>query len=397
MKDFEKTKAEIIRRGEIMRVERKARTRRIAAVSAVAAALALAAGITAFAVSRTSQPTAPSNAVENADTTAPQAIDAPEAVGSGVLENDPGTNDDQNPKGGGSGPRNCGRHNPAYHMADIDFYLFLETERGSNPHETMDEVNEWLDGLANNGAVPECQRPDENILNFIEHFNVTREEFADYLARYYNCTRYDYDLDAIFGDDTDALNEWIEMSEADSASRVPYKQKNVFRFCKASLLNSVIWSDKYFDKWQDYFVSTATDEFVDYVPDQNPDRIPADEVKTLLPIDPYDEAERAVSDYSFIPRSDFGGIDPFGSAYDYLSVAQIVRDIGLTKEDAEYYFNVGYATALDEHGDLYTDTSDCWRVDFDKLFSDLDYYADLLGTPGFEYAYQVDELYLIKD
>jgi len=381
MKDLEAVKAEIMRRSEIMKTEKKARVTRITAIAATAAAVVLAVGIIAVTAHRdaTNAPSDLPGVIESTDTAAPQQI----------------RNDPPLPNGGG-GPDVCGLHNPAYHMADVFKEGLLHLELGLDYGQASQAVEEWLAGLSNDDPDPECLRPDCNVLNFIEHFKITREQFEDYLARNYYLTRYYFDLDAIYGDDPEALQAWIGMSETESASRIDYKQRNVFTFCKYELVSSVLFCDKYFDKWQDYFVSTATDYWLDYTPGADPSRIPADEVRALLPLDPYDEEERSIANYSFTVRDEYGGLDYGGGAFGSLTIAGIVHDIGLAKEDAEYYFKVGFSTATDGHGEPYRDTSDCWRVDFDKLYANLDYYADLLGAPGYEYPYLVDAEYLIK-
>ena len=404
MRDFEKTKAEIIRRSELMIAEKKARARRIAAFSAVAAAIAAAVAVVAVAGTRppVGAPTNPGmaqitdaakreieaadtdapEAVENTQTEAPDVIEITETAGREELKNDPSN-------GMGGGGNVCTVHNPAFHAS---IFLLLQ-EKGY----TSEDLGEYYETVGYRNYDPEtgCTEAGSSVIAIMEYFGITRADIEDYLARNYYLIDYYYDLDAMFGGDESAFEKWRDMSWEESLRLADYDKKRFIYSYNYMLVRLTVMLERYYDKWPEYFEQRTVDmsEYEGVRNSMSPEEfdrlIPRtpEEHRALLPLDPseFNDVLRADTDFSPIEKykTDQG-------VFTSLSIAKTVRDIGISREDAEMIFE---ATQKIYNFDRET----VWRVDFDKLYSNLDYYASLLGTTGYEYPYLVDELYLIKD
>lgn len=261
----------------------------------------------------------------------------------------------------------CGVHNPAYHFS---FLAPLLRSKGLNDED--DEALQYFYSCKSdkNG----CPFPLANIREEIKYFNLTREEVEDCLNTTYYDINYYYDVDALFEEDYDKIREWAEMSFKESTEKAHWEDKLVIHGLRRDLERIAILNKEHRD--QLFHVDEDFDpngDYTKYYQDQLKD-------ETL----DKDELKR---DYMLM-KYDVNGKYTEGDSY---TLAYLIKTLSVPREEAEKIFEENFEWA-NSGGNKAT-----WRIDFDKLYGNLDYYADLLGKDGFKYAYLVDEEYIIKD
>lgn len=270
------------------------------------------------------------------------------------------------PETGGVGGviNSCEIHSPGYHTVSVRLLDFAGIKR--------EDFAEWVYSLEENDPDTGCPEM-VNVVDFVRHFNVPRETFERYLAaNYYSLFTY-YDLDAIYSGEEGPLNKWICTDFKENYEKAEGWQKWVI-YTYRLLLAELTVNDERF--------SASRDEY--YVPrDPAPEPEKVERLEKMKLDDPRFYKRLYVSAYY---RLNDKYVDS-GYAFVMTPVATLIRDIGVDKE-----------TAKSVYADAVIESRWCkhWRIDFDKLYADLDYYADLLGKPGYEYPQLVDAEYLIK-
>lgn len=265
----------------------------------------------------------------------------------------------------------CGVHNPAYHWSP---FFGLELYKGFSSEEINDYHQESgkYKGPDENG----CLYPMANIREEIKHFNLTREEVEDCLNTTYYDQDYYFDVDALFEEDYDKIRDWAEMSFKESTEKADSENKGVIRGMKLDLAETAILNKE--QRAQLFHISENFDPNGDYTKEYQ--KKLKDETLDK------DEVER---DY-LMRKYRRNGKYTEGDSY---TVAYLIKTLSVPREEAEKIFEKRFEEGQKVGNNMPKAT---WRIDFDKLYGNLDYYADLLGKDGFKYAYLVDEEYIIK-
>lgn len=387
MKNCEEMTRDVFRRIEEYQIGQKQKRKTIVRMATAACCVCLVA-LMGFAVWRSGVPT-----------TRPDPFDGDPAVSDdhggdghktpdnhGVLQNDPSAdsqgddpsvpaiteppaesdppaeNNDEPPAVGGSV---CQIHNPAYHFET--FEILLDRKGISDEEQSRYFFNRKPDESG-------CPYPMVNVCNTVKHFNLTREEVEDYLNTTYYDVCFYIDIDALFEEDYEKIRDWAEMSWNESMEKAHWNDKLVIHGVKRYLERRAILNKEYrdllfhinenFDLDGEY-----TKEYQNQLKDETLDK---------------DEVER---DY-LLKKYDVKGKYSQGDSY---TLAYLIKTLSVPREDVKRVFEETFKR--ENSGD----EKATWRIDFDKLYGNLDYYADLLGKEGYKYAYQVDEEYIIKD
>lgn len=285
------------------------------------------------------------------------------------------------------GYEKCDANNPYQHMCNVhtEYYHFWEryfgdslltlvSESPEDYAELKSEYEIWRDTLIKDGADGDCYTtchwPDMNVAAFVEKFDIPRWAF-DYAINYlYPEAKDVYDLDAVYGGDSKRAEEAFAMTEdkveAINKNHLAYKNEAEIKWSLSDFVKSQ-------DPWHKEFMTYDEETrnayiFVTSLPTELRTRVDSEIWLRLVPICP---DEKELNAYALTVRTN-------PRRY---SIATLVKLSGVNKTDLE---------KIIEESFIYGDAR--FTYDLDKLYSNLDYYADLLGTEGYEYPWQVDAL-----
>ena len=210
---------------------------------------------------------------------------------------------------------------------------------------------------------PYCSLP--NIRSFVIQNGITREMLEKAQNDCHYIAWNDLDLDAIYGDD-DAMKKWIASDGFEWDTE--YDRRSFLKEYKINLARTLCALPEYKEQRDNYFYRKKTLPDIESLANSiRRDTDMTDEAKMRLGINYFHEYLYASKYYDIA---------------DTFTIAEMIRDTGITREHAELLYKIMYGG---KEGRV--------KIDFDALYSDIDYYADLSGE--YEYVWQADAL-LIK-
>ncbi len=247
------------------------------------------------------------------------------------------------------GGKVCHIHDEAYHEVGVLRNYFYDL----GGYDKAREVNEWCKNLpinVNNGCEGVCHCPGFNIVNVVKTYGISRADFEYYVNTFYPAGRLASAeaIDVIYNG-TDAEIESFFALKENGGTNTEFAER--------------IYADEATKSWLarvaggvQLIVSPKAEDFYE----------------KALTICPLRENEKDIGEDGRYMRR---------SKADYYTIAEIVKYSGISKDSLK-----------EEYAKRVKAPEDTWEYDFDLLYDNLDYYAELLGTQGYDYPWQVDAL-----